>query len=97
MPALTGALVEKLETITDPRRQCANRKYPLVDIISVGFCGALGGGEDCVESAEWAKGKEAFLRTFLAFPQGMPAHDTFNGVFALRKPTTLPEVLLPWL
>ena len=30
MPALTCALVEKLETIADPRRQCENLKHPLV-------------------------------------------------------------------
>jgi predicted transposase YbfD/YdcC len=97
MPAMTCALVEKLERIADPRRQCANLKHPLVDIIIVGFCGVLGGCEDFVEIAEWAKGNEAFFRTFLELPHGIPAHDTFNRVFALLKPSTLQEVLLPWL
>src|SRR5215467_15953576 len=97
MPALTCALVEKLEAITDPRRQCANLKHPLVDIIIVGFCGVLGGCEDFVEIAEWAKGNEAFFRTFLELPHGIPAHDTFNRVFAMLQPSTLQEVLLPWL
>ena len=97
MPPMTCALVEKLQTIPDPRRQCANLKHPLVDIILVGFCGVLGGCEDFVEIAEWAKGNEAFFRTFLELPHGIPAHDTFNRVFALLKPTTLQEVGLPWL
>ena len=97
MPALTCALVEKLETIADPRRQCENLKHPLVDIIIVGLCGILGGCEDFVEIATWAKGNEAFFRSFLALPHGIPSHDTFNRVFALLKPTTLQEVLLPWL
>ena len=97
MPALTCALVEKLETIADPRRQGANLKHSLVDIIIVGFCGVLGGCEDFVEIAAWAKGNEAFLRSFLELPHGIPAHDTFNRVFAMLKPTTLQAVLLPWL
>src|SRR4029453_13869349 len=97
MPALTCALVEQLQTIADPRRQCANLQHSLVDIIIVGFCGVLGGCEDFVEIAEWAKGHEAFFRSFLELPYGIPAHDTFNRVFALLKPTTLQEVLLPWL
>jgi predicted transposase YbfD/YdcC len=97
MPALTCALVEQLGTIADPRRQCANLKHPLVDIIIVGFCGVLGGCEDFVEIATWAKGNEEFFRSFLALPHGIPAHDTFNRVFALLKPGTLQEVLLPWL
>jgi len=97
MPALTCTLVEKLQTIADPRRQCANLKHPLVDVIIVGFCGVLGGCEDFVEIAEWAKGNAAFLRSFLELPHGIPSHDTFNRVFALLKPATLQAVLLPWL
>ena len=42
MPALTCALVEKLQTIADPRRQCANLKHSLVDII-IGGCWAFRG------------------------------------------------------
>src|SRR5262247_1332160 len=97
MPAKTCGLVEKLETIADPRRQCANLKHPLVDIIIVGFCGVLGGCEDFVEIAEWAKGNDTFFRSFLELPHGIPSHDTFNRVFALLKPETLQAVLLPWL
>lgn len=97
MAAMTCALVEKLQTIADPRRQCANLKHPLVDVILLGFCGVLGGCEDFVEIAEWAQVHEAAFRSFLELPHGIPAHDTFTRVFALLKPTTLQEVLLPWL
>ncbi len=97
MPAMTCALVERLETIADPRRQSENLKHSLVDIIILGFCGVLAGCDDFVEIAEWAKGNEGFLRTFLALPHGIPSHDTFTRVFALLKPATLQEVLLPWL
>jgi predicted transposase YbfD/YdcC len=97
MPAMTCALVERLETIADPRRQGENLKHRLVDIIILGFCGVLAGCDDFVEIAEWAKVNEGFFRSFLALPHGIPAHDTFNRVFAMLKPTTLQEVLLPWL
>jgi predicted transposase YbfD/YdcC len=89
--------VDQLETIADPRRQCANLKHPLVDVIIVGFCGVLGGCEDFVEIATWAQGNEDFFRSFLALPHGIPSHDTFNRVFAVLKPAVLQEVLLPWL
>ena len=97
MPALTCALVERLQTMADPRRQCANLKPPLVDILILGFCGVLGGCEDFVEIAEGAQVQEEALRSFLELPHGIPAHDTFNRVFALLKPATLQEVLLPWV
>jgi len=97
MPAKTCALVERLQTIGDPRRQSENLKHPLVSVIILGFCGVLGGCEDFVEIAEWGKVNEAFFGSFLALPHGIPSHDTFNRVFAMLKPTTLQEVLLPWL
>jgi predicted transposase YbfD/YdcC len=97
MTVMTCALVERLETIPDPRRQCENLKHPLVDIIIVGFCGVLAGCEDFVEMAEWAKVHEGAFRSFLELPHGIPAHDTFNRVFAMLKPAILQEVLLPWL
>jgi len=97
MPAMTCALVERLQTIADPRRQGENLKHPLVDIIILGFCGVLGGCEDFVEIAEWAKVHEVFFGSFLELPHGIPAHDTFTRVFALLTPAILQEVLLPWL
>jgi predicted transposase YbfD/YdcC len=97
MPTKTCALVERLQTIPDPRRQCENLKHPLVDIIMLGFCGVLAGCEDFVEIAEWGKEHETVLGTFLELPHGIPSHDTFNRVFAVLPPTTLQEVLLPWL
>lgn len=89
--------MEKLQTIAAPRRQWANLKHSLVDLIIVGFCGVVGGGEDFVESAEWAQGNAACLRSFVELPHGIPAPDTCTRVFALRKPTTLQAVVLPWL
>ena len=97
MPAMTCALVERLQTIADPRRQSENLKHPLVDIIILGFCGVLAGCDDFVEIAEWAKVHEGFFGSFLELPHGIPAHDTFTRVFAMLKPATLQAVLLPWL
>jgi predicted transposase YbfD/YdcC len=97
MPALTCALVEQLQTIADPRRQSENLKHPLVDVILLGFCGVLAGCEDFVELATWGHINEAFLRTFLELPHGIPSHDTFTRVFAMLPPATLQAVLVPWL
>ena len=97
MPTKTCALIERLQTIADPRRQGANLKHPLVDVIMLGFCGVLAGCEDFVEMAEWAKEHAGVLGTVLELPHGIPSHDTVNRVFALLQPATLQEVLLPWL
>jgi predicted transposase YbfD/YdcC len=97
MPPKTCALVERLQPIADPRRQCENLKHPLVDVIMLGFCGMLAGCEDFVEIAAWAKEQAEVLGTVLELPHGIPSHDTFTRVFALLQPAVLQEVLLPWL
>ncbi len=76
MTAMTCALVERLQTIADPRRQSENLKHPLVDLIILGFCGVLAGCEDFVEIAKWGKVHAPFLRTFLELPHGIASHDT---------------------
>jgi predicted transposase YbfD/YdcC len=97
MAVMTCALVERLETISDPRRQGENLKHRLVDLIVLGFCGVLAGCDDFVEIAEWGKLHEGFFRPFRELPHGIPAHDTFTRVFAMLQPTALQEVVLPWL
>jgi predicted transposase YbfD/YdcC len=94
---MTCALVEKLQAIPDPRRQNENLKHSLVDLIILGLCGVLAGGEDFVEIVKWGKVNEPFLRTFLELPHGIASHDTFTRVFALLSPETVQGVVVPWL
>jgi predicted transposase YbfD/YdcC len=63
----------------------------------LGFCGVLAGCDDFVEIAAWARLHEAFFRTFLELPNGIPAHDTFTRVFAMVQPSALQGVLVAWL
>jgi predicted transposase YbfD/YdcC len=94
---MTCALVERLQTIPDPRRQNANLRHSLVDLILLGLCGVLAGCEDFVEIATWGEVNEPFLRTFLELPHGVPSHDTLTRVFAVLPPETVQGVLVPWL
>lgn len=97
MPAMTCPLVERLQTIPDPRRPSANLKHSLVDLIILGLCGGVAGCEDFVEIAAWGPVNDPFSRTFLELPHGIASHDTFTRVFALLPPATVQAVLLPWL
>jgi predicted transposase YbfD/YdcC len=93
----TCALVEQLKTLPDPRRQCRNLRHLLHDVVLLGFCGTLAGGDDFVEVAAWAGLHEGFFRTFLELPNGIPSHDTFTRVFAAVRGDALQGILLPWL
>ena len=90
-------LVERLNALSDPRRQCQNLKHQLVDVLVLGFCGVLAGCDDFVEIATWAKLHLDFFRTFLQLLNGIPSHDTFTRVFSAIPSATLQGVLLPWL
>ena len=97
MPEKSSALIDRLQDLSDPRRQCRNLKHQLQDILVLGFCGVLAGCDDFVEMAAWARLHEDFFRTFLELPNGIPAHDTFTRVFAMVHAPTLQGILLSWL
>jgi predicted transposase YbfD/YdcC len=97
VPDKSSALINRLQGITDPRRQCRNLKHQLQDILVLGFCGVVAGCDDFVEMAAWARLHEDFFRTFLELPNGIPAHDTFTRVFAMVHAPTLQGILLGWL
>lgn len=97
MAEKTCGLLERLQSIPDPRRKCRNLKHHLDEILLLAFCGTLAGCDDFVEIATWARQHLDFWRTFLELPNGIPSHDTFTRVLAVVPPTTLQGVLLPWL
>jgi predicted transposase YbfD/YdcC len=98
MPAQeTSPLVEALQQVPDPRRQCKNLRHKLVDILVIGFCGVLCGCEDFVELEEFGNAKDQFFRRILELPNGIPSHDTFRRVFQAVCPPALQQALLYWL
>jgi predicted transposase YbfD/YdcC len=90
-------LVEALEAVPDPRRQCKNLRHHLVDVLLIGFCGVLCGCDDFVEIEEFGRSKEDFFRRFLELPNGIPSHDTFRRVFQAVCPLALQRCLIAWL
>jgi predicted transposase YbfD/YdcC len=90
-------LVEALQAVPDPRRQCQNLRHRLVDVLAIGFCGVVCGCEDFVEIEEFGCAKEPFLRRFLDLPNGIPSHDTFRRVFQAVCPLRLQHCLIDWL
>lgn len=97
MAEYTCDLLEEVEKIKDPRRQCLNLKHPLVNIILIGFCATLAGCDDFVEITYWARHNLDFFKSFLDLKNGIPSHDTFTRVFSLLTPDALQAVLIPWL
>jgi predicted transposase YbfD/YdcC len=90
-------LVEAMQAVPDPRRQCQNLRHRLVDVLVLGFCGVLCGCDDFVEVEAFGRSKEDFFRRFLELPHGIPSHDTFRRVFQAVCPAALQRCLIQWL
>jgi predicted transposase YbfD/YdcC len=61
------------------------------------ICGVIGNGDDWPDIALFAQKREAWFRRFLKLPGGVPAHDTFERVFAALDPRTFERCCLAWL
>jgi hypothetical protein len=70
-----------LSEIPDFRRANKNFRHALLDILLLSILANFHGAEDFEEIAFFGKGKEDFLRKFIAFKNGIPSHDTIRRVF----------------
>jgi len=87
--------VEKFRALPDPRIN-RTRRHELTDILVIGICTLLCGGESFNDMEDFGYAKEDWLRTFLKLPNGIPSHDTFNRVFAALQPGLFLECFLRW-
>ena len=89
-------LADYFAELRDPRVQlkCV---HDFMDIILIVVCATIGGADDFVSVAQFAKAKEEWFRTRLGLQlkNGIPSHDTFNRVFAIIHPTHFQRVPLP--
>jgi predicted transposase YbfD/YdcC len=78
-------LVGHFEAVRDPR--CGGKvEHRLTDILVIAVCAVIACAESWDDIALYGRGKLAWLRTFLALPNGIPSHDTFRRVFMLIDP-----------
>jgi len=73
------------QDLDDPRTGNAKR-HSLHEIVVIGLCTVLCGGESCADFALFGRSKRAFSEEFLTLEHGIPSHDTFSRVFRLLDP-----------
>src|SRR5258708_17492951 len=82
--------------IEDPRVE-RTKQHKLLDIIIIAICGVICGAEGWVNIEEFGKEKEAWLKTLLELPNGIPSHDTFGRVFAHLDPVKFEACFFEWV
>ena len=87
-------LKEEIKTISEPRRtRYGNIRHKLEDIIIIGLCTVICGGEEFTDMEELGEEREGFLRNFLELAHGIPDSDTVRRVFEKLDPAELPRFL----
>src|SRR5262245_2171216 len=87
---------EHFADLPDPRID-RTKKHLLIDVLAVTLCATIAGAASFEEVERFGRSKEAWLRGFLALPNGIPSHDTFNRVFAALNPRKFAEAVTRWL
>src|SRR4051812_29035777 len=93
---MLDALITGFGAIEDPRDPC-RVEHRLIDILVIAVCAVLGQAESFEDMADYGRCKEAWLRGFLALPNGIPSHDTFRRIFLLIDPDAFERVFLAWV
>jgi hypothetical protein len=94
MPSLP--LTDVFADLPDPRRDTRNKRHELTDILVIATCAVIAGADGWEQVAEYGRRKEAFFRRFLALPNGIPSHDTFDRVFAKLDPVAFADRFGRW-
>jgi predicted transposase YbfD/YdcC len=92
----TCTIAEHFADIDDPRYQ-HSPAHALVDIITIAICGMICGADDWVAIEEFGLAKEAWFKTFLNLPYGIPSHDTFRDVFGKLDPEQFRMSFIRWV
>lgn len=89
-------LIECFEGLPDPRMD-RTRRHKLVDILVMGLCSQLTGGESFTDMEDFARVRLDWFKTFLELPSGVPSHDTFNRVFSAIDPHAFLDCFCRWV
>jgi hypothetical protein len=81
--------------LADPRvtRRCDHR---LIDILVIAVSAVIACAESWEDIELYGRSKQAWLKTFLPLPNGIPSHDTFRRVFMLINPDAFEGCFAQW-
>ena len=90
------SLLDHFSALTDPR-QVAKVLFPLPEILLLVLAATLAGADDFVDVQAWGEERLAFLRRFLPYANGIPSHDTLNGVINALDPELFRRCFVTWV
>jgi len=95
-PSRDLAIPKYFKKLKDPRR-AHRRLHHLQDIIVIALCAVLAGAQDWQEIELFGRQRRTWLQRFLALPNGIPSHDTFERVFDRLQPSAFQACFRAWV
>jgi len=89
-------LLRLFRDMPDPR-MVGKISHKLHDILVITVCAVLCGLEHWTQIEDFGKAHEAWFRTFLDLPNGIPSHDTFGKVLAALDPDAFERRIQLWI
>lgn len=96
MASLQTTIMTHFSNLPDPRIE-RSKRHPLIDLLTIALCATICGCDTFEDMALFGEAKYEWFKTFLALPGGIPAHDTFNRVFARLDPQAFSECFTAWV
>ena len=91
----TASILEYFASVADPRIE-RSRLHPLTSVLVLSLCAVVCGADSFVAIEHFGRAREAWLKTVLHLPNGIPSHDTIGRIFALLDPKALEEAFRRW-
>lgn len=91
-----ASIVRHFESLPDPRTGNAKR-HIFLEVLIIAICAVICGADGWTDVEAFGKNKQAWLKTFLKLPEGIPSHDTFGRIFAQIKPEEFQKHFIEWV
>jgi predicted transposase YbfD/YdcC len=95
--ALSSLSIAKHFSRLRDRRRNHRKRHLLIDIIVIALCATICGANDWQQIVTFAQRRHDWLKNYLALPNGIPSHDTFERVFDQIDPQAFLACFQSWV
>lgn len=88
--------IESFSELEDPRVE-RTKKHLLLDIIALSLMATMSGAQCYTEIELFGEIHYAWLKQYLALPNGIPSHDTISRVMSVIDPKEFNECFINWI